>query len=181
MPRRRIFILLLGCLCLPFAIWFGRFDSLEICTTCGQMQYLSEFQIPLTRLTYFTTRRPSATPFSIALNRAKIVNTTHTHQWLFASGGGNGILCAIGDGRHLLTAVTSPDVATFLQATATYRGQPAAQAWINTLLDPKQSFEASSAIQCATVPTAGFPTKAAYDRWLQAQPVQLETWHKPGP
>jgi hypothetical protein len=174
MRRRPIFIGM-GCLLLAFAIWFGQFESSEICTTCGQMQDVTEFQLPFTSFTYFTTRRQTATPFSIAMNRAGLVPSNHKHQWLYATGGGNGVKCAIGEGRHLLTAVTSPEVATFLQATATYQGRAATRTWTTALLDPTKSDNAATAIRCAHVPPAGFATKAAYDSWLQSQLLPLKS------
>jgi hypothetical protein len=174
--RGRRILIVFGCLLLAFAVLLGHFCSTEIFTTCGEMHDITEYQIPLTNFTYFTTRRTSPTPFSIAVARAGLVSPNHTHQWLYASGGGNGVICAIGDGRHLYNAVISPEVATFLQATATYRGRAAAQSWTKALLDPKRSDDATSGIRSSGMPTSGFPDKAAYDNWLLTQSVPLDDW-----
>lgn len=41
-------------------------------------------------------------------------NQGHRHEWLFSGGGGGGVLCAIGEGRHLREVVAEADTITFL-------------------------------------------------------------------
>jgi len=162
--RHRRTLIILGCVLIPAAVYFGQFESTSVCTTCGEAQSTREFQIPFTRFTYFATRSRSATPLSAAINRAGLVPATHSHQWLFANGGGNGIMCALGSGRHVRDTANFPAVATFVTATVTYRGQSAAQPWLAALLDPNRTSDFSPAIS-STAPLGGCPTQAVYDRW----------------
>lgn len=158
-------LIILGCLLLPVAVLIGQFESTSICTICGESQRTREFRIPFTSLTYFVTRKQIATPLSAAIHSAGLLPATHAHQWLFASGGDR-FSCAIGEGRHIFSAVTSPAVASFVAATAKYRGPSAAQPWVTALLDPNRSSRPSGAI-AVTVPPGGFPTQTVYDRWRQ--------------
>ena len=51
---------------------------------------------------------------SLTLTTNGIV-TTHTHQWIFASGGGNGITCALGQASQVQFTVESSHVAHIIE------------------------------------------------------------------
>jgi len=89
---------------------------------------------------------------------------SHQHQWLFCQGSGNGILCAIGKGRHVLPAVKSQEVAALIEAgqkfgELAFRGQVVA-----ALLDPNTAplvYDLGF-----SVPQSGFSNKAEFEKWL---------------
>jgi hypothetical protein len=76
-------------------------------------------------------------------------------------------MCAIGEGRHLTTAVSSDEVAAFVDAVARYQGPNDAERWVGWLLDPKRSNQASGTIRMAGVPATGFADKKTFEAWWE--------------
>jgi hypothetical protein len=80
---------------------------------------VTEWQIPFTRVTVFRRASERETPMSRTLLGTGLVRE-HPHQWLFIVGGGNGITCVVGEGRHLWPAAESEGVARLIEATHRY-------------------------------------------------------------
>jgi len=154
-------------------VLFGMFCSNSYCTICGVEQGTLEWQIPFTRITYWQNNSLRDTPMSRALNHLALAGS-HDHHWLAATGGGNGITCALGPGHHVMSAVHSAQVPAFLQAIEHYQGHEKAQAWVQRLLDPRTSDHAGSLISMSGPPSAGFASQQEFDRWWKEHHEILE-------
>jgi hypothetical protein len=166
-------------LCVSTIAFWSRFRYASICTTSGEMQQTTLWQIPKTDITYWRSASVIETPLS------KVIAENHLgrnslHAWLFASGGGNGILCSIGDGRHLYTAVLSTGVATFVAAETKYRDHDEARHWVDLLLDPKTSNGVAGIIRMSDVPASGFHNKQDFEQWRlehrETFDIGMEIW-----
>jgi hypothetical protein len=95
---------------LTFTVIAGPFGYSSVCGKCGASRHTTDWQLPLTDFTVFTHSTESASPLSRALLTNGIVSA-HSHHWLFAQGGGNGVRCAIGQGMHIRPAAESEEFA----------------------------------------------------------------------
>jgi len=116
--RRRIaivcaFVAVVG---LTVSALFGRFGFTSVCSRCGAIRDTTDWQIPLTSITVFSLSSTHASPVSTILTSTGII-VAHEHKWLFCQGGGNGVRCAIGAGRHIRPAVESDGVAAVIAAS----------------------------------------------------------------
>jgi len=110
----------------------GFFGGREVCTTCGRIMTTSRiFWIPSSRI--------EATELSRFYDSYKGHEADHNHTWLFASGGGGSILCAIGRGRHLYSAVKNEKSRVALELIAKNGKGDSVDRWLGRLLDPVTS------------------------------------------
>ncbi|MBK1831894.1 hypothetical protein JIN77_14255 [Verrucomicrobiaceae bacterium R5-34] len=132
-----IFVVFPATLLVTFSAWAGHgfFRGTEICTTCGRMQSTSRmFWIPRT-----TIKETELSGFYDAYWG----DDGHDHSWLFASGGGGSVMCAIGEGRHLYYAIRRPEPVAGLELIRKHRGDRAVDLWLSRLLDPELSHDSS--------------------------------------
>ena len=165
--KRSIYAAAACLLLLPVLAWYGAFSYCSICTSWGEEQFATDWQIPLTRLTLWRSRSERDTPLSRVVSRNGLA-TPGAHAWLFAQGSGNGAMCAIGDGRFL-NCNHSDDVAAFVEAVAKFQSVGEARLWLGRLLDPRQSQEAANVIRAADVPAGGFGSRAQFESWQKAE------------
>ena len=97
-----------------FAHLYGRFGYTSVCDRCGALRETTQWQVPFTDITLFERSTESDSALSRVLLSRGIV-PSHSHHWLFANGGGNGVLCAIGSGRHLRFTLQSEKVAALVR------------------------------------------------------------------
>ena len=142
---------------------FGAFRFTSVCSRCGAIQDTTEWQIPLTSFTLFSHASDRPSPVSTVLKSSGLV-AAHEHQWLFCSGGGNGVTCALGDGRHIRPAVESSGVATAIEASQQFGESQFRDRLLRDLFDPKTS-EAVRGLGMS-VPANGFPDASAFRDWL---------------
>lgn len=116
----------------------GRFGYSEVCRQCGTIRQATEWQIPFTRLTMFRSTSERQTPVSQALLGTGLAKQ-HEHHWLFVAGGGNGTMCAIGDGRHISPTAESAGVARLIEASHKYGDRQFCDKLLQTVFDPKTS------------------------------------------
>ncbi len=88
----------------------GPFGSYSVCDRCGALRRTTAWQIPHSSVTLFTRSTDSDSALSRVLLANGIVEP-HEHRWRFGHGSGNGILCAIGPGRHIRSAAGSDELA----------------------------------------------------------------------
>lgn len=91
----------------------GRFKYTSFCSICGAERFSTEWQPSFWKVGLFTRSQVFDTPFSRVLLTNGIVQP-HPHNWLFAQGHGNGVLCGLGPGDKLQTAVGSEELAAFI-------------------------------------------------------------------
>ena len=140
------------------------FSFTSFCTACGAAQDTTEWQIPLTSITYWRTDSVRDTPLSLALARAGLAEAP-VHTWAFAFGRGNGTMCALGKGHDLVNIVYSAQLVMFMEAVARYQGRAIAEVWRDRLLDPKKSSQTATQIYMANPPAAGFTGQAEFEKW----------------
>jgi hypothetical protein len=142
---------------------FGRFYFTSVCSQCGAIRDTTEWQIPLTRISVFRHSSEHASPVSIVLSSGGIV-PAHEHQWLFCQGGGNGVTCAIGEGRHIRPVVESDGVAAVIAASQRFGDLQFRDRVLHALFDPKTA--EAVRILGANAPTNGFPDVSVFRAWL---------------
>jgi len=128
----------------------GFFGSLSVCSKCGRTKNSSR--------TYWI---PSTTVKETALSRfcdELAGGAEHDHDWLFASGGGGEITCAIGEGRYLYPALRQEEPIQALRQIRQRRGDDAAKLWLGRLLDPKMSDEARISLSLLILDSPEFDT-----------------------
>ncbi len=116
----------------------GPFGYHSVCDQCGLSRQTVNWQLPFTECTFFTRSTESETPLSTLLLTNGIV-PVHSHHWLFATGAGNGVRCAIGPGRHIRSTIESKEFATLILVLH-QRGQAAFRDRIlRVAFDPRSS------------------------------------------
>jgi hypothetical protein len=166
--RKKWIALIVGGIVLLLAIplMFGTFSYSSVCTQCGAMRMTSEWKMPVSRRTVYSTSSESQTPVSAVLVRGGVVSQ-HEHQWKFCSGGGDEILCAIGKGRHIRPAVQSEGVATILDASQRFGEVPFRDRLLQTMFDSKTSEAVYRLGQ--SVPENGFADAVAFRAWMEGE------------
>jgi hypothetical protein len=142
---------------------FGSFGYSSVCGRCGAIRETEEWQIPLTSIAIFRHSSVHASAVSTVLERNGIVSN-HDHQWLFSQGGGNGVRCAIGEGRHIRPVVESDGVGAVIAASQRFGEFQFRDRVIHALFNPKTS-EAVRGLGMS-VATNGFPDASAFRSWL---------------
>jgi len=94
--------------------WVSTFRFRSVCEKCGAIRQTIDWQFPFTRWTVFERSRVYETPVSRTLATNGIVKV-HDHQWIFASGGGNGVTCALGRASQVQFTVESTSVALLIE------------------------------------------------------------------
>jgi hypothetical protein len=108
----------------------GFFGGTSVCSECGRTKRDSRtYWIPSTHIEETALSR-----FHDELAGGK----EHEHHWLFAHGGGGEVM-AIGQGRHLLSAINQQETRQALELIRKHRGDETAKLWLGRLLDPKSS------------------------------------------
>lgn len=145
---KRVFLACSGLafgLVLTACLWPGRFAYSSVCSLCGLESRNSEIHLGLFETQFAPTQQLETNAISnVLLSRRELLN--HQHAWVFAAGGGAGIKCAIGHGRHLRQAVRSTNVAAFLQQLGKSSETNSLWRWRDRLLDPEQSRDAVMAV-----------------------------------
>jgi hypothetical protein len=163
---RRKFAIIAGVgafLVLTGFVMSGVFASSSICHHCGASQSARRWFIPGTTTCYLHTTSVRATPVSNVLETTGVV-APHEHDWQMAHGSGNGIFCAIGQGRHLSGAVNSENVAAIISAANRFGDTVFRDKIVKALLDPKTSH--SVFYLGNRVKTDSFTTRENFHAWL---------------
>jgi hypothetical protein len=173
LPRFRLRHALFAMALLAVALW-SSFGYRSICPLCGRIQGTTQLQLPFTHSTYCSWNRDhGVTPVGAAFARAGLVPANHSHDWHFMHGAGNGVSCAIGDGRHLFDPYQSDHVAYFVEATA--RHEPKALGfWLSILRDPKRANQLRSV--AGEFPARAVNDVVAYQDWKAANQWLLDEY-----
>lgn len=134
----------------------GFFGWVSVCGVCGAERFSTDF------LWVFPLHRIKPTPLSDFVSREGI-QEAHQHNWLFGQGGGAGVRCAIGDGRHLLSIIRDSGFQRFLAAVKKYRGVEESRRWLSIGLDPKRVND----LRVCFDPDAGaVKDRPSFERWF---------------
>ena len=114
------------------------FNYFSVCSQCATIQNTKDLQLPLIGVTYSTSHTIKTTPLSELLAKNKLIKE-HQHQWIFASGSGNGVVCAIGSGRYLNQHAHSPMILSFLSHWL-QRDKAKAKLWTKVILHPDSTY-----------------------------------------
>jgi hypothetical protein len=169
MTRKKRFVLnsvSVAVISLLAIVFFGAFRFASVCGRCGAIRETTEWQIPLTRLTIFRQSSEHASPVSTVLASEGII-ARHEHQWVFCHGGGNGTMCAIGEGRHIRPGVESERIGAVIAASERFGELQFRDRLLSALFNPKTSMVVRGL--GVSVPTNGFPDAAAFRTWLSQE------------
>ena len=136
----RVFVLLGSCSLLALVALIllrGPFAFVSFCTSCGLRKFTTEWQLPETHIPVFSKSIHQHTALSALLQTNNIV-LLHRHTWSFAQGGGNGVRCAIGQGRYL-TSLQSSDVTSLVEFAHRHRDYPFRDLIVTNALNPNTS------------------------------------------
>ena len=155
---------------LAVCVWPGRFGYRSVCSLCGLEVRNTEIHFGLFETGIGKTWAYETNSVAAVLMESPSVSG-HQHAWVFAAGGGAGVKCAIGDGRHLWQAVRSTNVAAFLGELARSDVTPSVLRWRDRFLNPKQSRDAMFAVMSAENERGeGEPlVRAAEEEFLRSQ------------
>jgi hypothetical protein len=166
--------MVVGAACLLlFAILWGQFRYSSICPICGREQSSVEWQIPFSEISYWRTRTISDTPLTATLIRAGVAGP-HSHDWHFCYGGGNGVMCAIGDGRYLLGRTADPSLLAFVRTTLQFETPQRQAELLAALRDCRRANLISCAAIAADLPPGLFDDVQTFVRWRQAHAPQWD-------
>ena len=142
----------------------ARFSYGSICGTCAAHQFTTEWQIPYTQHTYWTSSSTRATPLSNVLTTSGAI-PPHPHTWMMVQGSGNGIRCALGTGTGLWSVSQRPYVVTFVDAVVTHDDRATIDAWLARLRHPDDVRNFDFAIIQSHFPIGAKPDRSAYFQW----------------
>jgi hypothetical protein len=138
---------------------FG-YDS--YCSVCGAERDTTEWQVQGHQWTICRFSSIHATPLSKYVSSARLV-AIHSHVWLFAHGGGNGVRCALGEGDSLRNVVTNSNVVQLLQYAKEYGASDEDQKVLKFALAP--DLMRTVTWFAMLVPQNGFSNKEQYRDW----------------
>jgi len=157
---------------MTLVLWPFCFGYTAICTKCGAEEHVREWRVPFCDLTFFRYSSIVETPLSSSLAPSGLV-AEHSHNWLFAAGGGNGVTCAIGSGRYLWNITRQPNSGRLLEAIQTYDGPDKARRLLDFALNPEYS-QNDILSMVKLFPTNGFSNKEQFHTWLSDNDLNLE-------
>jgi hypothetical protein len=169
--RVALVVAIIGLVSLAVCATVGAFGFSSVCTRCGAIRETTEWQIPLTSINVFQHSSEHATLVSAALVKGGII-TKHEHLWLFSQGGGNGIRCALGEGRHIRPVVESEGVATVIAASQKFSELQFRDRLLHAMFDPKTS-EAVRRLGM-NAPTNGFSDASVFRLWMTQETESFE-------
>ena len=139
----------------------GAFGYSSVCTRCGAVRLTTEWQIPRTSIPVFSRSSIQQTPVSLCLTTNHIV-ASHSHQWVFVQGGGNGIRCALGAAHMVRSTVESSEVAQLLEALDHYGERGFRDRVFTNLFDNGTT----ALVRTLHVPSGGFTNAAQLRAWI---------------
>jgi hypothetical protein len=147
------------------------FRYFSVCDRCGALRHTTEMKLPLTEFTVLTRSVESETALSRLLLTNGIVQR-HPHRWLFGHGGGHGVKCAIGPGRHIRGAAESENFARFVLTLHTHGLTSIRDRVLHGVFDPDTShlFQALLSFSPPNEPT----TAAELQSWYSEQSKDLD-------
>ena len=173
------FLKTLACLIALFivvgiVVGFAKFTSTSVCDRCGARLRAWQYQLPLTSITFREGTTVVPTPMSSVL-AAKGIITNCSHHFVFCTGSGNGVKCAIGPGRHILPTALSTNMAALIGNLARYSGQTTARTFATILLQtPPASQGTLETIFSRDFPDAGFKSEGHFRSWWIDRQQDLE-------
>ncbi len=152
-----------------FTIVAGAFRYTSVCNRCGAVRYKTEWQVPHTRFAFFSHSSVRQTPVSLCLTTNQIT-PMHSHNWVFAQGGGNGIKCALGEAHKVHSTVESLEVAQLIQALERYGQRDFREKVVASLFDDSTT----RVVLLFALPTGGFTNEIQMQTWISEQAEQFD-------
>ncbi len=150
---------LLGLTCLAllaFVLGGGFFGWVSVCKVCGAERS------SIKMLWIYPVHHIKRSPLSEFVAGEHLIGQ-HQHDWVFGAGGGAGVQCAIGEGRHLFGIIRNDEFKRFLAAVNRYRGEDDARLWLERGLDPEQT---RGVLFCFRPDESEVADKASFDKWF---------------
>jgi hypothetical protein len=158
--RIRIIVLIVIVLIVFYLIFIGPFSSVSVCRICGAEKIS-------TKLFGIEHDTEKTTPLSAFVTEKHIAGE-HNHIWLFGQGSGGGVMCAIGEGRHLFWTIDNKGVVSFLDLVNTYDGKEQARAYLERFLNPDRMLDARE-FSLSKEEEIELNSKEKFDKWLSGK------------
>jgi len=152
-----LFIVLLTCL--------ARFSWSAICDKCGAEKDTTAWQVRSTEFTVFHSATERETPVSRALSVGP-----HSHHWIFAQGGGNGVRCALGSAHMVQFTVASHEVARLIEALNKYGEKSFEDKLLTNLFNDETTF----LVRTLPVTANGFTNASELHIWIAEHEPDLD-------
>lgn len=159
MNLKRWILLSVGLVGLTLWVLLGTFRGNYVCAHCGATKSSLDLQIPFTDFTVCTLGSTYSYTFGETLVARGLVDP-HPHNWLFCTGLGNGIGCALGRGRYIESRCR-PETLKFLDDTILFQSKTVAQKWLVLIFEPQNS----NVDRVWEYPLEGMPNLKAYTDW----------------
>ena len=140
---------------------FGTFGYSSVCNRCGAVRQTTEWQIPRTSIPVFSRSSVRQTPVSLSLT-TNLIAPPHSHQWVFAHGGGNGVRCALGGAHMVRSTVESTEVAQLLTALERYGERSFRDKVLTNLFDDSTTH----LVRTLSVPAGAFTNASQLHTWI---------------
>jgi hypothetical protein len=171
--RRRVLITVLLAALLACGASFATFSGAWYCAHCAKSRQTLDWQLPFTEVTYWRSESLASTPLSELLASHGLIRGAQ-HEWLFAHGGGNGVLCALGRGQSLGSLAGSPRVVALLRHLLAVEPD-VARRWVQLVLTDRNAGSALlRSLQDSGFPEPGFSEPEAFQSWWDSHQSALE-------
>jgi hypothetical protein len=166
LPRGPLLVLagLGGLMVVVVGMLYGQFEYHQLCWVCGRASTCVDWQIPVTRHTYYTFREERETSLSRALARHRLVEP-HEHEWWFVSGRGNGTYLLLGEGHPISWSLLGGNSGTFVDAMLRWTDRETTELWLNRMRDPNFSRMCLAMANASLGET--FTSRAHWEQWLE--------------
>lgn len=171
---RAAMLLVMGVPLVFIALHAGEFSYYSICQSCGKWRTTRVIGVHAWNWSLLTRHEERDTPLSLFLWEDGI-GKPHEHIWLFGHGGGNGVKCAIGPGRHLAGNVNSALLVRFLGDAWRFGQSAVASNVLMVAMNPKTAFDVRHLT--SGYPETGFVTRSYFLDWMHENESYLE-WRK---
>ncbi|KAF0180066.1 MAG: hypothetical protein FD161_1079 [Limisphaerales bacterium] len=168
---RAAMLLVIGIALSFIALHAGEFSYYSICQSCGKWRTTRVIGVHAWNWSLLTRHEERDTPLSLLLWKDGI-GKPHEHVWLFGQGGGNGVKCAIGHGRHLAGNVNDPTLVQFLADARKFGQGQVASNVLAVAMNPKTSYDARHLV--SGYPETGFATRGYFLDWMRENESYLE-------
>ncbi len=142
----------------------SQFYSTSVCMRCGAVRHATEWQLPFMRITAFKRCSERPTPVSLSLTTNGIV-APHSHRWLSAGGGGNGVRCALGRARDVYSSVNSAEVGQLI----VYLQRHGERGFRDKVLTNLFDNATTRLVRALLVPSGGFVDPTQLHEWIAQQ------------
>jgi hypothetical protein len=115
-----------------------------ICETCAVTRSTVERQVPWMNVTWWTAHTPEEPTLLSQYLAQEARIGDHSHSWIAVRGGGNGVQCALGQGRQTQLNSMEKEVIDFLRFVKAQETPATFEHWLAFILNHRTAGAAQS-------------------------------------